>query len=89
MRSGYTYIVSKSLLYKNTGTSSTEACVSATRPAFAVVSVARNSPYGHPHESVLERWRAAGAEVLTTGERGTISLSTDGEDLRVKTFVKK
>ncbi|HEV3471232.1 MAG TPA: ComEC/Rec2 family competence protein [Pyrinomonadaceae bacterium] len=69
-------------------TSSTPAFVSAARPALAVVSVGQDSPHGHPHPSVVERWRAGGAQVLTTGERGTITVSTDGEDLRVETFVK-
>jgi competence protein ComEC len=68
-------------------TSSTDGFVSATRPALAVVSVGLDSPYGHPHAEVLARWRAAGAQVLTTGERGMITVSTDGEDLSVETFV--
>ena len=84
----YTTVLGKSFSYKNTGTSSTTAFVSATHPAFAVVSVGRDSPYGHPHAEVLARWQAAGAQVLTTAERGMISVSTDGEDLRVETFVK-
>ena len=70
-------------------TSSTEAFVNATRPTFAVVSVARDSAYGHPHAEVLARWRAAGAQVLTTAERGMVTVSTDGEDLRVETFVRQ
>lgn len=69
-------------------TSSTAEFVNATRPALAVVSVGRDSPYGHPHAEVLARWRAAGAQVLTTGERGMITVSTDGEDLKVETFVE-
>jgi competence protein ComEC len=69
-------------------TSSTEAFVAASRPALAVVSVGQDSPYGHPDREVLARWRASGAQVLTTGERGTVTVSTDGEDLRAETFVK-
>ena len=74
--------------YKNFGTSSTDAFVNATRPALAVISVGRDSPYGHPHAEVLARWRDAGAQVLTTGERGAVTVSTDGDDLRVETFVR-
>jgi competence protein ComEC len=70
-------------------TSSTAAFVNATRPAFAVISVGVDSPFGHPDPSVVERWRAAGAEVLQTGRRGTITFSTDGHDLRVETFVRE
>ncbi|HEX8721683.1 MAG TPA: ComEC/Rec2 family competence protein [Pyrinomonadaceae bacterium] len=70
-------------------TSSTPALVDAARPALAVVSVGRDSPYGHPHAEVLARWRAAGARVLTTGERGMVTVSTDGEDLKVETFDRR
>jgi competence protein ComEC len=70
-------------------TSSTQAFVNATRPALAVVSVGEDSPHGHPHAEVLRRWCDAGALVLTTGERGTITVTTDGEDLKASTFVVK
>jgi competence protein ComEC len=60
--------------------------VSATSAKLAVVSVGRESPYGHPHEEVIERWKNSGAKVLTTGENGTISVSTDGQDLELKVF---
>ena len=69
-------------------TSSTAAFVAAARPAYAVISVGLDSPHGHPHPAVVERWRAGGAQVLTTGERGAITVSTDGADLRVETYVK-
>jgi competence protein ComEC len=69
-------------------TSSTEGFTRAAHPALAVVSVGQDSPYGHPHPEVLARWRESGAQVLTTGQRGTITVSTDGEDLRVETFIQ-
>jgi competence protein ComEC len=69
-------------------TSSTQAFVDATRASIAVISVGRTSIFGHPHKEVVERWRASGAAVMTTGEKGTISVVTDGRDLKVTTFVK-
>jgi competence protein ComEC len=68
-------------------TSSTQDFIEATRAKYAIFSVGRNSAFGHPHMEVVERWRAHGAAVMTTGERGTISVSTDGRDLDIKTFV--
>jgi competence protein ComEC len=68
-------------------TSSTERFVEATQASLAVISVGRTSIFGHPHKEVVERWRASGAQVLTTGERGTISIATDGKQLIVSTFV--
>jgi competence protein ComEC len=70
-------------------TSSTEMFVKATQPTYAVISVGQHSIFGHPHKEVLERWRANGAEILTTGHRGTITISTDGSDLKVETFVRQ
>ncbi len=83
----YTSVLSKSLSYKNACTSSTTAFVHAARPTFAIVPVGADSPFGHPHAEVLARWRDAGARVLTTGRHGTITVSTDGEDLRLETYV--
>jgi len=68
-------------------TSSTNSFVAATRPRFAVISVGQTSIFGHPHAEVVERWKMSGAEVLTTGRSGTISVTTDGKELWVKKFV--
>lgn len=70
-------------------TSSTSEFVSQIKAKLAIISVGRESPFGHPHEEVVERWKNAGAQVLTTGENGTISISTDGRDLQLRTFNKE
>ena len=67
-------------------TSSMQDFVNAVGAKYAVISVGRSSPFGHPHQDVVERWKAAGVAVMTTGERGTISVSTDGTDLVTGTF---
>jgi competence protein ComEC len=69
-------------------TSSTDGFVSATCPKFAIISVGQNSMFGHPHREVVERWQNKGAEVLTTGKSGMITVTTDGNDLRLEAFVK-
>ncbi len=68
-------------------TSSTQGLVDAVKAKDAIISVGRTSPFGHPHPEVVERWKAAGANVMTTGERGMISVSTDGRDLQIRTFI--
>jgi competence protein ComEC len=67
-------------------TSSTQTFIDATKAAYAVISVGKTSPFGHPHKEVLERWKNSNAKILTTGERGTISVSTDGKDLIINRF---
>jgi competence protein ComEC len=68
-------------------TSSTREFVKATGALFAVISVGQHSMFGHPHRTVVERWRAAGAEILTTGDSGTITVTTDGRELWMRKFL--
>ena len=68
-------------------TSSTAGFINAVQANIVIIPVGKTSPFGHPHTEVLERWKNAGAKILTTGERGTISISTDGNDLQIETFL--
>lgn len=68
-------------------TSSTQDFIAASGAAFAVISVGRRSRFGHPHAEVVQRWRDSGAKLLTTGDRGTVTVSTDGRELSVTTFL--
>ncbi|HEV7903282.1 MAG TPA: ComEC/Rec2 family competence protein [Pyrinomonadaceae bacterium] len=70
-------------------TSSSESFIAATSPSVAVVSVGNASPFGHPDAGVVARWRASGAQVLQTGRRGTVTISTDGRDLQVETYARE
>lgn len=69
-------------------TSSVAEFIAATGAGYAVIAVGRRSPYGHPHNDVVTRWREAGAEILTTGDAGTVTVSTDGSELSVSRFVR-
>jgi competence protein ComEC len=69
-------------------TSSTDNFVLATKPTFAIISVGRNSMFGHPHKEVVQRWQSNGATVFTTGDYGTITVTTDGKDLNLETFIE-
>lgn len=67
-------------------TSSGAEFIEASQPQLVIISVGKNSPFGHPHREVVERWSSAGAKILTTGENGTITVSTDGKNLWLETF---
>lgn len=69
-------------------TSSTQDFVNAVGAKYAIIPVGRRSRFGHPHKEVVERWQNSGAKVLTTGERGTISITTDGREMEVQTFLE-
>ncbi len=68
-------------------TSSSPALVGSVQPSIAIIPVGRRSPFGHPHPEVVERWRASGADVRTTGEKGMVTISTNGSDLQISTFI--
>ncbi|HKO97880.1 MAG TPA: ComEC/Rec2 family competence protein [Pyrinomonadaceae bacterium] len=68
-------------------TSSTADFIAATRARFAVISVGKTSMFGHPNPNVVERWKRSGAEVWTTGRRGTITFITDGTKMELLGFL--
>jgi competence protein ComEC len=69
-------------------TSSTESFITATQARFAIISVSQTSIFGHPNKEVVERWKTSGAQVLTTGQSGTITVTTNGQNLNLEMFVK-
>jgi len=69
-------------------TSSTIEFLERVKPRHAVISVARLSPFGHPRPETLARLQTTNARLWRTSECGAITISTDGDDLRVETFVK-
>ncbi len=70
-------------------TSSTDAFVGAVGPRVAVVSVGEGNQFGHPVDSVVERYAHAGVRFLRTDRDGAVTSLTDGHDLVVHTFVEQ
>jgi competence protein ComEC len=69
-------------------TSTTAEFLARVQPQHALISASNPSPFGHPHPEVVARLQAAGAQLWQTSQCGAITISTDGGDLRVDTFVK-
>jgi len=63
-------------------TSTGDAWLAELSPRLAVVSVGTNT-YGHPAPEVLERLGAHHADIWRTDREGTISVVTDGRQVRV------
>lgn len=53
---------------------------------YGVISVAANSPFGHPHPETLERLQAAGIRVFRTDRDGAVTWATDGHRVRLSTY---
>lgn len=62
-------------------TSSSEAFLAEVKPEYCVISVGENNPYGHPHETVLERLKVAGSVIYRTDMNGEIMCESDGEQV--------
>jgi len=57
----------------------------AVNPDIAVISCKLDNEYGHPHQEVLDRLKAAGITVYRTDLMGDIILVTDGKSIERKT----
>ncbi len=69
-------------------TSSTPGFIAATRPRIAVISCGPNNRFGFPSPEVVERWRAAGAEIARTDTDGAITVTVhDDGRLTIERFV--
>jgi beta-lactamase superfamily II metal-dependent hydrolase len=55
--------------------SSTADFLAKVRPQYAYISLGAGNDYGHPHQVVLDRLKAAGAEVHRTDKEGTMTLT--------------
>ena len=70
--------------HHGSATSSTQPLVDRLRPAVVIFSCGRDNRFGHPHPTVLERYRAAGAVLFSTAEDGAVFVETDGEMVDVR-----
>lgn len=69
--------------HHGSSTSSDETFLESVDPEIAVISSAGNSPYGHPHDSTLERFAEHDIRTYWTGAHGDTVVTTDGENVRV------
>jgi competence protein ComEC len=66
--------------------SSMPAFIRAARPAAVIFSAGRHNRFGHPAPVVLQRYRAAGAEIYRTDEDGAVTVETDGREMVIRTW---
>ena len=56
-------------------------------PEISIISCGADNRYGHPHAALLRRLRGCGTRIFRTDECGEIAIETDGESVRVRTYV--
>ena len=57
------------------------------RPRWAILSVGRNNPFGHPSREVLLRLLRLGVRPLSTLDQGAITFETDGRHYIIESHV--
>jgi competence protein ComEC len=68
--------------------SSTAVFLERVKPAYAILSVAERNIGRLPHPEVLKRYQELGIEVFRTDRDGAITVTTDGDNIEVKPFLK-
>jgi beta-lactamase superfamily II metal-dependent hydrolase len=63
--------------------SSSSTFLSTVKPKYAVISVGKDNPYGHPSPLTLSKLKSIGAEILKTDEQGTITITSDGHTIKI------
>ena len=69
-------------------TSSAQSFVAAVHPRYAVFTVGYRNRFGHPREEVVERYRAAGSELLRSDEDGAVLVEMDAHHFSVERYRK-
>ncbi|MCX6615419.1 MAG: ComEC/Rec2 family competence protein, partial [Acidobacteria bacterium] len=67
-------------------TSNSAEFLAAVAAPYGVISVAVNSPFGHPHQEALERLAEAHCRVLRTDRDGAVTWTTDGRRIELTMF---
>ncbi len=63
----------------------TSEWLAAMDPKTAIISVGWRNQFGHPAKSTVERLKTAGIDTYRTDQNGTVTVSTDGQRISVKT----
>jgi competence protein ComEC len=70
--------------HHGSATSSTPELLDALAPAAVIFSAGRGNRFGHPHPSVVERYRARGTAMFSTEDDGAVMVETDGTKVEVR-----
>lgn len=67
--------------HHGSSTSTTDKYLAAINPEYAVISSGIDNRYGHPHQETLTKLNSNGINILRTDEKGTIIVSSDGNNI--------
>ena len=59
--------------------------LAAVSPEYAVIEVGAGNDYGHPHQVTSDKLSAANVKVFWTDLNGTVTITSDGKNLTIRT----
>jgi competence protein ComEC len=74
--------------HHGSNSSSAQAFVDAVHPLHVVFTAGYRNRFGHPAQNVVDRYRAAGSELLRSDEDGAISIEMDAQTFRLERYRK-
>ena len=74
--------------HHGSGYSSSAEFIKAVSCRYAIVSAGKANVFHHPHPSTLQRYNDAGVNIFRTDRDGAVTLTTDGNDLHIDSFIK-
>jgi competence protein ComEC len=74
--------------HHGSGHSSSTEFIKAVACRYAIVSAGKTNVFHHPHPSTLQRYKDAGVDIFRTDRDGAVTMTTDGNNLQINTFIK-
>lgn len=74
--------------HHGSGNSGSEPFLDLTKPDITLISAGVENRYGHPHKETLLRLEESGSSIYSTQENGTLTVRTDGRQIRVSGYME-
>lgn len=71
--------------HHGSSTSSTKEFIEAISPKYGIISCGVDNSYGHPHKETLKIIDEMGIEAYRTDKQGQITITSDGNNIEIKT----
>jgi competence protein ComEC len=75
--------------HHGSGYSSSAEFIKAVACRYAIISAGKANVFHHPHPSTLQRYNDASVNIFRTDRDGAVTITTDGNDLQINTFIKQ